>query len=163
MNKCSGYGRLLAGLALLLLLVSGQAVLADDGLSEKQVGRYTRETVKKNFTDVVADVEFAISQFNYRLTGRNRVGASIAEMDGEKFKEATVLHFCNTQAAKEILAIDSSYLLHMPCRITVRERLEDNAVVVDARLLTEADPAMLEVARRVNKMMRDIVNYAVQD
>lgn len=156
--------RFLRGFMLTAFIVCNPIFIAysDEDMSEQGVGRYTRET-NKPFIDVLTDVEFAISQFNYRLTGRNRVGSAIAGMEEGGYKEATVLHFCNTQAAAEILEINTAYLLHMPCRITVRERLDSSAVVVDARLLTEDDPAMLDIAKRVNKMMKEIVNFSIQD
>lgn len=144
-----------SGFAWQPLLAEAEAVNVDAAAK-----RYTRES-NKDFSDVISDLEFAISQFNYRLTGRNQVGAAIGDMQNKAREKATVLHFCNTQAAKEILDINPLYLLHMPCRITVRE--QGDVVLVDARLLSEEDLAMKKIALRVNKMMRDIVDFAVTD
>ncbi len=127
---------------------------------DAEAKRYTRQS-QKSYADVIADLEFAVSQHNYRLTGRNRVGKAIGEMEEKVLPQATVLHFCNTQAAKDILDINPEYLLHMPCRITVRE--QGDAIMIDARLLPENDPQMLKIALKVNKMMRSIVDFAAKD
>ncbi len=119
--------------------------------------RFTLET-DKPFDDVIEDIEFAISQHNYRLTGRNNVGSAISSMDNKAYGEATVLHFCNIQAAKEIIEINPLYFLHMPCRITVHEQ-GIGKVIIDARLVPENDPQMHSIAIRVNNMMRDITRF----
>ncbi len=155
----------------IILLVGFLFCLSHPGLAQEQATlvqpldadakRFTLES-RKPFEDVIMDLEFAISQFNYRLTGRNRVGSAIASMENRPYPKSTVLHFCNIQAAKEIIEINPLFLLHMPCRITVREQ-GTASVIIDARLVPENDPAMHEVALRVNKMMRDIVIFGADE
>lgn len=117
--------------------------------------RYSVE-VKKSFDTVVEDVEFAITEHNFRITGSNRVGEVIGERHGIAFPHSVVIHFCNLEYAKQLLEIDANYLLHMPCKIAVRE--EGARVVVETVLLPD-DPRVKTVSE-VNTILRAIANYA---
>jgi len=115
--------------------------------------RYTIST-KKSFEDVVDDIEFSISQNNYRITGRNMIGSAIAKRSESPYPNSVIIHFCSLQAAKEIYDINPDFLLHMPCRISVRAASDE--VVIEARLIPENDQKMRETASKVNHMMRNI-------
>ena len=115
--------------------------------------RYTIST-KKSFEDVVDDIEFSISQNNYRITGRNMIGSAISKRSESAYPNSVIIHFCSLQAAKEIYDINPDFLLHMPCRISVREG--SDKVLIEARLVPENDQEMHETALKVNRMMRSI-------
>ena len=140
-----------------LALDSGTALQLDRGTS-----RYTVSTNTKAVEDVIADVEFSIAEYNYRLTSRNNVGYAIAERDvTEPKRVARVFHFCNIEIAKELLAAGEEYLLHMPCRLVVWE--SESTVWVESRLLPiegNADPALVH---RINSMMRTIADFAIEE
>ncbi len=150
-------------LILLTLLVNGAALAADTALSSKSLdaatSRYT-VTTSKPFDDVVADLEFAISENNYRITGRNQIGKAIAQSENIGFPRSTIIHFCNLQTAKEVFNLNPDFLLHMPCRITLREKQGD--VVIEARLVPENDPKLTEITARINAMLRRIADYAAR-
>ena len=132
------------------------AALADTPTLEQldtDTKRY-RLSTKKAFQDVVDDIEFAISQNNYRITGRNMIGSAISKRTETPYPNAIIIHFCSLQAAKEIYDINPDFLLHMPCRISVREA--SNEVIIEARLVPENDQKMHETALRVNHMMQNI-------
>ena len=115
--------------------------------------RYTIST-KKSFEDVVDDIEFSISQNNYRITGRNMIGNAISKRTESPYPKSIIIHFCSLQAAKEIYDINPDFLLHMPCRISVRE--DSEKVLIEARLVPENDQKMRGTALRVNRMLRNI-------
>jgi uncharacterized protein (DUF302 family) len=114
--------------------------------------RYTVST-SKPFEEVLADLEFAIGEHNFPMTGRDSIGAAIAERNAIAFPSATVLHFCNLEYARQLLELDPRYLLHMPCRIALYEQA--GRVTIEARLLPESDPEA--VSARVNNILRAIV------
>lgn len=115
---------------------------------------------QKPYDDVLDDLEFSIAQHNYRITGRNQIGNAIAQSENIPYIKSTIVHFCNLQAAKEIFDINANFLLHMPCRITLRE--ENGNVIIEARLVPENDPDLNEIALRINAMMRSIADYAAE-
>ena len=108
-----------------------------------------------------ADLEFAITEKNYRITGVNSIGRAITDR-GDDYPLASVVHFCNIEAAKKILDISMDYLLLMPCRITINE-IDNGLVAIEARLLPLNDEKLYETAISVNKLLRDTVDFAAGD
>ena len=114
----------------------------------------------KSFDDVLADLEFAIGEHNFRLTGRDTIGEAIARRDNIDLPPGTVLHFCNLEYARQLLEVAPQYLLHMPCRIAVYEQAGN--VTVEARLLPENDPAVRALSQKINRILEAIVSSAVE-
>ena len=121
--------------------------------------RYTLHT-SKSFDDVLSDLEFAIGEHNFRLTGRDTIGEAIARRDNIDLPPGTVLHFCNLEYARQLLEVAPQYLLHMPCRIAVYEQAGN--VTVEARLLPENDPAVRALSQKINRILEAIVSSAVE-
>lgn len=121
--------------------------------------RYTVST-RKPYDDVLDDLEFAISQKNYRITGRNQIGKAITDSENIAYPKSTIIHFCSIQAAREIYDRNPDFLLYMPCRITLRE--DHGSTIVEARLVPENDPGLTDISLRINAMLRSIVDYAVE-
>lgn len=116
----------------------------------------------KSFEDVVTDVEYAIIEYNFRITSRSHVGAAIRERGYPGFPSYEIIHFCNLTYAKEVLEIDPGFVKHMPCRITIRE--EEGNVIISSSLLPENsdDPRLNVFSRNINTMLRGIVDFAVE-
>ncbi len=125
-------------------------------------GRYTVSTAEKHVDDVIADVEFSIVEYNYRLTGVNNVGYAIAGRDKTAEKRvARIFHFCSVEVAKQLLAAGDEYLLHMPCRLVVWQ--EQERIWVAARLLPTLGNAPDALVQKINTMMHEIADFAVSD
>jgi uncharacterized protein (DUF302 family) len=124
--------------------------------AQDRAPRYTAHS-SKPFEEVLADLEFAIGEHNFRLTGRDTIGAAIAERNAVAFPSATVLHFCNLEYARQLLEVDPHYLLHMPCRIALYEGAD--GVTVEARLLPQGDLAPA-LNTRINSILKAIVSDA---
>ena len=121
--------------------------------------RFTAHS-SKSYDDVLADLEFAIGEQNFRLTGRDTIGEAIARRDNIDLPPGTVLHFCNLNYARQLLEVGPQYLLHMPCRIAIYEQA--GSVTVEARLLPEDDPAVGPLSQRINRILEAIVSSAVE-
>ena len=121
--------------------------------------RYTAHT-SKSFDDVLADLEFAIGEHNFRLTSRDTIGEAIARRENIDLPPSTVLHFCNLNYARQLLEAAPQYLLHMPCRIAIYEQAGN--VTVEARLLPENDPAVRPLSQRINRILEAIVASAIE-
>lgn len=141
-----------------LLIAAGTVAQAQSGPPDEAL-RYTR-TTDRSYQDVFEDVEFAIVEHNFRVTGNNRIGAAIAERLTEPFPRSDVIHFCNLEYAREFLQRSPDFLIHMPCKVVLRQ--QDGQVVVSTPLLPAADDPELQVwIERVNVILKDVVDYAI--
>jgi uncharacterized protein (DUF302 family) len=126
------------------------------------IGVYERSTPKP-VADAVEDVEFAVTERNFRITGRLHVGQAIRARDGTPFPDYEVLLFCNLALARQMLDLDPVYINYCPGRVTVRGA--DGTTRISAPLLPEpADrsTALADLVRRVNAQLREIVDYGTQ-
>jgi uncharacterized protein (DUF302 family) len=139
-----------------LILITVAACGARPG--QDPAPRYTAHSTK-SFDDVLADLEFAIGEQNFRLTGRDTIGEAIARRENIDLPPGTVLHFCNLAYARQLLEAAPQYLLHMPCRIAIYEQAGN--VTVEARLLPENDPAVRALSKKINRILEAIVSSAV--
>lgn len=123
-------------------------------------GPLVTETDRKTFDEVVEDLDFAIGEQNFRIVGRNDIGQGIRARGKPGFPRAIVLQFCNLTLAQEALEIDPGMITHMPCRIAVYEH--GGRVFVTTTLLPEesTDPRLAAFARKVNRLLREMIQYA---
>jgi len=122
-----------------------------------------RLVTDKSFEDVVFDLKFAISERNFRITGSNKIGKGLRERGYERYPDLEVIHFCSLERAREVLDLDPDYIAQMPCRIAVHE--QGDKVIINAILLPEnhSDARINEFAGEMNKLIRDIVAFAVEE
>lgn len=128
--------------------------------SESLIERFKTD---KSFADVIQELEFAITERNFRITGRNTVGKGIRKRGAEDFPDIEVIHFCSLDVAKEVLDIDPGFVAQMPCRVTVHE--QNDAVIISLILLPtdHKDPRVNEFAARMNRTLREIVDYVLEE
>jgi uncharacterized protein (DUF302 family) len=121
-----------------------------------------RARTDKAFDDVVFELDFAITERNFRITGRNTIGKGLRDRGYADFPDVEVIHFCNLEYAREVLEIDPGYVAQMPCRITVHSAPE--GTVISLILLPEdhADERVNAFARRMNAILREIVEFVLE-
>jgi uncharacterized protein (DUF302 family) len=61
---------------------------------------YYQAETNKPYADVLAELEIAISEQNFRITGHSRVGKVIRDRGSKDFPEYDTLQFCNLTHAK---------------------------------------------------------------
>ena len=115
----------------------------------------------KSFADVVLEADFAITERNFRITGRNTIGKGLRERGYKDFPDVEVIHFCNLEYAHEVLVIDPDFVAQMPCRLTVH--VAHGKTVVNVLLLPEnhRDPRVQAFAKRMNGELREILAYVL--
>lgn len=119
-------------------------------------------TSSKSFEDVIFDLEFAITQRNFRISARNDIGRAIRERGEKDFPQAMIIHFCNITIAREALELDPLLITHMPCRVAVYDH-GDRITVSTTSLRDDSDDQRLnEFARRINAILREILRFAVE-
>lgn len=123
---------------------------------------YTRETAKA-VVDALDDAEFAITDRNFRVTGRLHIGQAIRERGDGEFPEFEVILFCNLNYTEQMLRLNPDYVNYCPAKVTVREA--GNRVVISAPLIpvTAADERLNDLVNRLNSLLREIVDYAARE
>ena len=111
---------------------------------------------KKPFDDVIDDLLFAISENNFRLTEHAKIGQAIAEREQIDFPRVTVLHFCNLTYAQAFIAAAPEAVLHMPCRISIRQ--VGDTVIIETLLIDETLAPGTEIIHKINHILQNIVD-----
>lgn len=120
-------------------------------------------TSSKSFDDVIFDLEFAITQRNFRITARNDIGRAIRERGVKDFPQAMIIHFCNLTIAREALELNPVLITYMPCRAAVYDHGDRITVSTTSLRDDSDDQRMNEFARRINGILREILRFAVED
>jgi uncharacterized protein (DUF302 family) len=148
--------QLRTALAVLVAAALRSAPAADAGMVYERPAH-------KPVAEVLEDLEFAISDRNFRITGRLHVGQGIRESDHADFPEYEVLLFCNLGYARRMLELDPGMIIYCPGRVTVRDA--GGVTRIAAPLLPEpasAAPALQELVRKINTSLRAIVDYGAE-
>ena len=122
---------------------------------------YERSTTTKPYDDVLAELEIAITEQNFRITGHNHIGSVIRTRENIDFPDYDTLQFCNLTLARQMLDMSPASVIHMPCNVALRS--EKGQVVVTTHLLPEdsADERLNAFFRQMNGKLKRIVDFAV--
>jgi len=157
---------MMRALLLAALILCAATAAADDAAASAarpSTALIERGITDKSFDDVILELDFAITERNFRITGRNTIGKGLRERGYADFPDVEVIHFCNLEYAREVLLIDPGYVAQMPCRITVHR--EQDRTVVSLVLLPQdhPDPRVNEFAVRMNGLLREILAFVLED
>ncbi len=154
--------RLLLALALLCGSVGATAAASAPAPARPSLALIERGVTGKSFDDVILELDFAITERNFRITGRNTIGKGLRDRGYADFPDVEVIHFCNLEYAREVLLLDPGYVAQMPCRVTVHR--ERGRTVVSLVLLPEdhPDPRVNAFAQRMNVLLREILAFVLE-
>ncbi len=132
-----------------------------DGLSSERVDYYQVST-HKPYDEVLAELEIAIAEHNFRITGHSRVGKVIRERGAENFPEYDTVQFCNLTQAKIVLDITPHAIAYMPCNVVTYQFA--GKTIIKTHLLPEdtENPALNQFAREMNPQLKQIVDFAAE-
>lgn len=124
---------------------------------------YYQVETHKPYDDVLAELEVAIAEHNFRITGHSRVGKVIRDRGTKDFPEYDTLQFCNLTEAKTILLISPQAITHMPCNVVTYQ--QDGKTIIRIHLLpTDTDNDELdEFSVKINKVLKKIVDFAAEE
>ncbi len=138
------------------------ASCASQQTNSKVIHYYQAET-HKPYDDVLAELEIAITENNFRITGHSRVGKVIRDRGSKNFPEYDTLQFCNLTHAKTLLMLDPHAVIYMPCNVVTYE-FEGKTIVKTHLLSTDTDNQNLnQFAAKMNKILKQIVDFAVEE
>ncbi len=160
-SSVSGLPAVLAAVA--VVVVTPMATAQCETTPVPAAQQIYERTTRKAVTEVVEDVEFAISERNFRVTSQLHVGRGIRERDSIDFPDYEVILFCNLGLARRMLELDPGYINYCPGRITVRRG--GNTTHIAAPLLPEhagQDAALAALVRDTNAQLRAIVDFGTE-
>ncbi|SHE20185.1 DUF302 domain-containing protein [methanotrophic endosymbiont of Bathymodiolus puteoserpentis (Logatchev)] len=123
---------------------------------------YYQAETEKPYADVLAELEIAISEHNFRITGHSRVGKVIRDRGTKNFPEYDTLQFCNLTHAKTLLLMSPHAVRHMPCNI-VTYQFQGKTIVRTHLMPTNTDnPELNRFSAKMNIMLKAMVDFAVE-
>ncbi len=124
---------------------------------------YYEVVTKKPYDDVLAELEVAIAENNFRVTGHSRVGKVIRDRGTKNFPEFDTIQFCNLTEAKKILLMSPQAIRHMPCNVTTYQN-EGKTIIRTHLIPTDTDnKALNEFSVKMNKVLKSIVDFAADE
>ena len=122
---------------------------------------YHAETTKP-YDEVLAELEIAITEQNFRITGHSRVGKVIRNRGTTNFPEYDTIQFCNLTHAKTLLEISPHAVRHMPCNIVTYAF--DDKIIIKTRLLpVDTDNVELnKFSASINEKLKQIVDFTAE-
>ncbi len=147
----------------LIILVILIVLASCTNQTKMEVTRYYQAQTNKPYDDVLQELEIAISEHNFRITGHSRVGKVIRKRGTKSFPEYDTIQFCNLTHAREMLEISPHAIRHMPCNVVTYQY--DGKTIVKIRLLPN-DPDNPKLDRfydKMNKELQAIVDFAVEE
>lgn len=132
---------------------------APQQLNSELLSYYQVETAKP-YDEVLAELQVAIAEHNFRITGHSRVGKVIRERGADNFPEYDTIQFCNLSLAKTMLEISPHAIGYMPCNVVTYQYA--GKTIIKTHLLPEnADnPEFNKFAREMNPHLKQIVDFA---
>jgi uncharacterized protein (DUF302 family) len=124
---------------------------------------YYQVETHKPYDDVLSELEVAISENNFRITGHSRVGKVIRERGAKNFPDYDTIQFCNLTEAKTILLMSPATIRHMPCNIVMYQH--QGLTIVRTHLLpTDTGNKELNAfSVKMNDVLKKIVDFAIEE
>jgi uncharacterized protein (DUF302 family) len=127
-----------------------------------QIIRYYQAETQKPYDDVLAELEIAIAEHNFRITGHSRVGKVIRDRGTKNFPDYDTLQFCNLTHAKTLLLMSPHAVSHMPCNVVVYD-FNGKTIVKTQLLPIDTNHNELNLfSEKMNQMLKQIVDFAVE-
>jgi uncharacterized protein (DUF302 family) len=124
---------------------------------------YYQVETHKPYDEVLAELEVAISENNFRITGHSRVGKVIRDRGTQNFPDYDTIQFCNLTEAKTILLMSPAAIRHMPCNVVLYQ-YRGKTIVRTHLLPTDTDDKELNAfSGKMNEVLKKIVDFAIEE
>lgn len=125
--------------------------------------QFTERTTDKAVTEILDDVEFAITERNFRINNRLHIGKAISERGQVDFPDYEVILFCNLSYARKMLELAPDFISYCPQRITIRDTGQ-HRIITASLLPKETHSKVLNaVTGEINSLVREIIDFAATD
>ena len=132
------------------------------GCMQKNQVRLYQKASPYNYEDTLLNLDIAIAEHNYRITGRSHIGQALRDRGESAAPLSVVVTFCNITYAKEMMHINADLINDMPCVITVRE--DSQGVIVGAKLMQNNTPNHQQnnFANKINTNIKSIIHATIE-
>jgi len=128
-----------------------------------EVVQYYERNTTKPYPEVLNELQIAIAEHNFRITGHSRVGKVIRERGAVNFPEYDTVQFCNLTHAKTLLEMSPHAIRYMPCNI-VTYVYQGKTIVKTHLLPTNSENTQLnQFLLQMNHELKQIVDFAVEN
>ena len=131
-------------------------------LATTETVQYYQVETMKPYEDVLAELEIAITEQNFRITGHSRVGKVIRERENISFPEYDTIQYCNLTHAKKLLKLSPHAIRYMPCNVVTYTYA--GKVIIKSRLLptNTTNSALNKFSVMMNNKIQQIINFAAE-
>jgi uncharacterized protein (DUF302 family) len=124
---------------------------------------YYQVATQKPYDDVLSELEVAISENNFRITGHSRVGKVIRERGTKDFPDYDTIQFCNLTHARTILEISPEAIRHMPCNVVMYQHQGKTVVRTHLLPTDTGNKELNRFSEQMNRTLKKIVDFAVEN
>jgi len=131
--------------------------------STEEIIHYYQTESKKPYDDILAELEIAIAEHNFRITGHSRVGKVIRDRGTKDFPEYDTVQFCNLTHAKTLLQLSPHAVSYMPCNVVIYQ-FKGKTIIKTHLLPVNTDNKKLnKFSKKINNKLRQIVDFAAEE
>lgn len=120
-------------------------------------------STSKPYDEVLTEVQVAIAEHNFRITGHSRIGKVIRERGTANFPDYDTLQFCNLTHAKTLLQISPHAVKYMPCNIVIYFYQGKTIVKTHLMPTTSENIELNQFLLNMNQELKQIVDFAVEN
>lgn len=145
--------------AILILIAS----CASKELGNSKIIHYYQVETQKPYDDVLAELEIALAEHNFRITGHSRIGKVIRDRGTKNFADFDTIQFCNLTRAETILQMSPQAVSYMPCNVVIYD-FEGKTIVKTHLLPTDTENSELnKFSEEMNIILIKIVDFSVEE
>lgn len=118
---------------------------------------------KKTVSQVMADLETAVSRHKFGILGQHNLQETLAKKGVEFARECLIVEVCNPHQAKKVLEANLEISTALPCRISVYEeegKTKLATIKPTAMIALYPNPELTGVAREVEAVVEAIMAEA---
>lgn len=118
---------------------------------------------QKPYDEALAELEIAIAEHNFRITGHSRVGKVIRERGAANFPEYDTVQFCNLTHARTMLEMSPHAIEYMPCNIVLYQFAGKTLIKTHLLPTQSGNKALDAFFRQMNTELKQIVDFAAEE
>jgi uncharacterized protein (DUF302 family) len=124
--------------------------------------QYHQARTAKPYDDVLAELKVAIAEHNFRITSHSRIGKVIRQRGTAGFPDYDTIQFCNLSHAKTLIELSVDTVRHMPCSVVLYNTGEETTIKTRLLPVHTDNPELNRFSKSINRMLRDIVDFAAE-
>ncbi len=131
--------------------------------STEEIIHYYQAESKKPYDDILAELEIAIAEHNFRITGHSRVGKVIRGRGTKDFPEYDTVQFCNLTHAKTLLQLSPHAVSYMPCNVVIYQFKGKTIIKTHLLPVNTENKKLNNFSKKINNKLRQIVDFAAEE